>query len=164
MTIRKPVVLGDDGEFQQLQPGDAISSPTNTPSIRPVANGGTAALPFGAPVYASAADTVKPAQANAKATAAVIGLVYDATIAAGANGNIAETGTMVGTAAQWDAVVTGQAGALTFNSLYFLDTANPGKLTTTVPSGAGSGVCNALVGRALSSTELVLIMRDPILL
>lgn len=165
MTIRAPLVLGADGLPQQLQTGDSISAPTSTPSIRAVANGeASAALAFGMPVYASAADTVKRAQGNAKSTGAVIGLVYDASIAAAANGNIAESGVLVGTATQWDAAVTGQTGGLTFNSVYFLDTANVGKLTTTVPSGNGTGVVNTKIGRALSSTELELDIRDPILL
>ncbi len=165
MTIRIPLVLGNDGLSQQLQPGDSISAPVNTPSIRAVANGeSSSALAFGMPVYASAADTVKRGQANAKTTGSVIGLVFDATIAAGANGNIAESGVLVGTTAQWDAVVTGEAGGLTFNALYFLDAANVGKLTTTVPSGAGTGVVNTLVGRAISSTELEINIQAPILL
>ena len=159
MTIRPPLVIGTDGLFQQLQSGDSIAAPTNTPSIRSVANGETtASLTFGMPVYASAADTVKRAQA------AVVGLVYDATIASAANGNIAETGVMVGTTAQWDAAVTAQTGGLTFNTLYFLDSANVGKITTTVPSGAGTGVVNTLIGRAISTTELELSLQPPLLL
>ncbi len=165
MAIRLPLVLGNDGLTQQLQSGDSISAPVNTPSIRAVANGeASAGLVFGMPVYASAADTVKRAQANAKSTGAVIGLVADASIAAAANGNMAENGVLVGLTAQWDAVVTGQSGGLTFNAIYFLDPANVGKLTTTVPSGNGTGVVNTKIGRAISSTELELDIRDPILL
>ena len=77
---------------------------------------------------------------------------------------MADNGVLVGTTAQWDAVVTGQTGGLTFNSLYFLDPTSPGKLTTTPPTTAGSGQCNVLVGRAMSTTELALNIRDPILL
>ena len=165
MTIRSPLVLGNDGLPQQLQSGDSIAAPINTPSIRAVANGeASASLAFGMPVYASAADTVKRAQANAKSTGTVIGLVFDSSIASAANGNIAESGVLIGTVAQWDAAVTGETGGLTFNALYFLDSANVGKLTTTVPSGAGTGVVNTKVGRAISTTELELDIRDPILL
>ena len=163
MTTRQPLVLGADGLPQQLQPGDTISAPTNTPSIRAVANGeASASLAWGAPVYASAADTVKRAIASAKSTSGVIGLVYDPTIASGANGYIAQSGFMVGTTTQWDSVVTGQAGGLTFGALYFLDPANIGKLTTTVPTQTGT--VNVLVGRALSTTELDLTIQPPILL
>jgi hypothetical protein len=116
------------------------------------------------PVYNSAADTVKRAQANAKSTGAVVGLVYDASIASAANGNIAQSGVLVGTTAQWDAVVTGETGGLIFNAIYFLDSANVGKITTTVPTGAGTGVVNTKVGRAISTTELELDIRDPLLL
>ena len=71
---------------------------------------------------------------------------------------------LIGTTAQWDAVVTGETGGLTFNSLYFLDSANVGKITTTVPTGAGTGVVNTLIGRAISTTELELNIQQPILL
>ncbi len=163
MAIRKPLVLGDDGLPQQLQANDAIAAPTNAPSIRPVANGeASTALVFGMAVYASAADTVKRGQANAKATSGIVGLVSDTSIAAGANGNICESGILIGTNAQWDAVVTGQTGGLTFNTLYFLDPANAGKLTATPPITAGQ--VNVLIGRALSQTELEVLTAQPILL
>ena len=163
MTIRQPLVLGADGLPQQLQPNDSLSAPVDTPSIRSVANGeASASIVFGMPVYSSAADTVKRAQANAKATSKVTGLVYDPTIASGANGNIAQSGILIGTAAQWDAVVTGQTGGLTFNSTYFLDPATPGKLTTTPPTTAGQ--CNVVIGTAISPTELELQIAQPILL
>ena len=109
MAIYPPVVIGPDGLFRNLQSGDSISAPTDTPSIRSVANGETSAsLTFGMPVYNTAADTVKRAQGNAKSTGAVVGLVYDASIAAAANGNIAQSGVLIGTTAQWDSVVTGE--------------------------------------------------------
>ena len=162
MTVRLPLVLGSDGLPQQLQSGDSISAPTDTPSIRSVLNGDTASLVFGMPVYSSAADTVKRAQANAKSTAKVTGLVYDTTIAANANGNIAQSGVLVGTSAQWDAVVTGETGGLIFNTTYFLDPANVGKLTASPPSTTGQ--CNVIIGTAISATELELQIAQPILL
>jgi len=163
MATRVPLVLGADGQIQQLQAGDNITSPVNTPSIRSVTNGESAtALVIGMPVYASAADAVKRAQANAKTTSLLAGLVYDVSIAAGAAGNIAQSGILVATAAQWDAVVTGESGGLTFNTNYFLDPANVGKLTATPPTTVGQ--CNTLVGRAISTTELEILLNQPILL
>ncbi len=164
MTLRVVLVLGSDGLPQQLQSGDTISAPTSLPSVRAVTNADSVSLPFGTPVYASAADAVKRGQANAKATAKLVGLVFDATIAAAAVGNIGTSGVMVGTPAQWDAVVTGETGGLTFNASYFLDPANVGKLTTTAPTTAGSGQCNTFVGTALSTTEIEVAIAQPILL
>lgn len=162
MTIRKPLVLGDDGLPQNLQPGDAISAPTNAPSINVMLNGEVATpLVIGMPVYTSAADTVKRAQANAKSTATLAGLVYDPSIAAGATGNIVESGILTATTGQWDAI-TGQTGGLTFASNYFLDAANPGKLTVTPPTTPGQ--VNTLVGYAQSTVDMVILRRDPILL
>lgn len=162
MTTRIVLVLGDDGLPQRLQPADTISVATTLMLVRAVTNADTASLPFGTPVYASAADAVKRGQANAKATSGLAGLVYDSTIAASAIGNIGTAGVMVGTTAQWDAVVTGQTGGLTFNSLYFLDPTNVGKLTTTPPTTAGQ--VNVFVGRAISTTELEVAIAQPILL
>jgi hypothetical protein len=162
MVQRKPLVIGDDGIPQQLQPGDSISAPTNAPSLRSAANGETAtALPFGAPVYASSGTAVKRGQANAKATSKLVGLVYDASVAAGANGSVAQGGILTGTTAQWDAVA-GTSGGLAVGAFYFLDATNPGKLTATAPITAG--LVNVCVGSALSSTELEVDIELPILL
>lgn len=163
MAQRKPLVLGDDGLAQQLQAGDTISAPTNAPSLRATTNGeSAAAMTFGAPVYAATGTSVKRAQANAKATSKVAGLVYDASIAAGASGQINQSGIQTGTTAQWDAVVTGQSGGLTVGAYYFVDAANPGKLTATAPSTVGQ--CNVLVGQAISATDMEVDPLPPILL
>ncbi|GBU19361.1 hypothetical protein AwMethylo_35760 [Methylobacterium sp.] len=154
-------MLGDDGLPQQLQSGDAISVPTNAPSLRPAINGESVAIPFGTPVYASTGTGVKRGQANAKATAKIIGLVYDANVAAGATGSVAQGGILTGTTAQWD-TVAGTTGGLAFGTYYFLDAANPGKLTATAPTTAGQ--VNVCVGSALSSTELEVDIELPILL
>lgn len=162
MTARAPLVIGSDGLPQQLQSGDSVTVPVTTTQIRSVMNGEASnALVIGAPAYASAADTVKRGQANAKSTAQLAGLGYDTSIAAAANGNIIQSGVLVATTAQWDAVA-GTTGGLSFGTKYFLDPANPGKITSTVPSTVGQ--CVTLVGVALSTTELELLLRDPILL
>lgn len=162
MATRLPLVLGADGLPQQLQPGDSISAPMNTPSLRGVTNAeSSAAITFGMPVYASGADAVKRGQANAKSTAKIAGLVYDSSIAAGATGNIAQSGVLVGTTTQWDAVA-GTTGGLAFGAYYFLDPANVGKITATPPTTTGQ--VNVLIGIALSGTELELEITPPILL
>lgn len=162
MATRLPLVIGADGLPQQLQPGDSISAPTNAPSLRSASNGETtAALPFGTPVYAFSGTAVKRGQANAKATSKIIGLVYDASIATGANGSVAQGGILTGSTAQWDAVA-GTSGGLAVGAFYFLDATNPGKLTATAPSTAGQ--VNVCIGSALSSTELEVDIELPILL
>lgn len=162
MTLRMPLVIGSDGLIQQLQPGDSISAPMNTPSLRAVTNAeATAALPIGTPVYTSATDAVKRAQANAKTTGKVAGLVNDASIAAGAIGNVAQSGIVVATTAQWDAVA-GTTGGLTPNTYYFLDPATAGKITATAPSTTGQ--VNTLIGLSISSTALEVDPVAPILL
>jgi hypothetical protein len=160
MTTRAVLVLGADGLTQQLQSGDAISVPISGIDYRSMTNGESSlAVAIGQPVYASAADTVK--LANAKATSGVIGLGYDTSTAFGAAGYIQCSGIVTATTAQWD-TVTGGSGGLVFNTLYFLDPATFGKLTATPPTTVGQ--CLTLVGRGLSTTELALSIRDPILL
>lgn len=162
MAQKLPLVVGSDGLPQQLQTGDTLNVPTTTTQLRSLTNGESAtAIVIGAPVYASAADTVKRGQANAKSTSGIIGLGYDTSIAAAATGSIIVDGVLVATTTQWDAVA-GTTGGLTFNTLYFLDPANPGKITSTVPTTVGQTV--TVVGRAISTTELELLLRDPILL
>ena len=162
MALKIPLVIGTDGLTQQLQAGDTLLAPTNTPSIRAITNGeSSAAITIGMPVYASAADTVKRAQANAKTTSKLAGLGYDSSIAAAAIGNIASEGVLVATTTQWDAVA-GTTGGLAFNTVYFLDPTTAGKITATPPTTTGQ--CNVIVGIALSSTELELQIEQPILL
>lgn len=151
MAIRSPLVIGSNGRPQQLQSGDSIAVPTTQTNTQALINNEVASIPIGTPVYLQAAGAVKKAQANAGATARVVGLVYDASIAASASGSIATDGVLSATTTQWDAI-TGQTGGLTFGSLYFLDPATAGKLTATPPTTAGQ--YNTLVGFALSSTVM----------
>lgn len=162
MALKIPLVLGSDGLPQQLQSGDTVTAAASTYTSRAVTNGeSSSAIVIGAPVYASAADTVKRAQANAKATSKLAGLGLDASVAAAATGNIITSGILIATTTQWDAVA-GTTGGLTFGTYYFVDPANPGKITSTAPTTAGQ--CVTLVGMALSATELELDIQPPILL
>ena len=164
MTARAPLVLGADGLPQQLQSADSLAITVTTVPIKLVTNGeSSAALVIGAPVYATATDTVKLARANAKATSGILGLGYDTTTAASGTGNIQTDGTLVATTGQWDAVA-GTTGGLIFNTLYFLDPSTAGKITSTVPTSSGVGQCVVVIGRALSTTELELQIGQPILL
>jgi hypothetical protein len=161
MANRIPLVLVN-GQVQQLQSGDAISVPSATYDGRTATNAeSSAALTAGMPVYISGNSAVKRAQANAAGTAGVAGIWLDPSTAAAASGNYAAGGVAVCTTAQWDAV-TGATGGLTAGSLYFLDAATAGKLTTTAPSTAAQLV--TLVGRALSTTDMEMLLELPILL
>lgn len=162
MTIRSPLVLGADGLPQQLQSGDSISVASAQYSSRSVTNGeSSAAIVIGAPVYATGADTVKRAQANAKSTSKLAGLGLDASTAAAGVGYIITGGILVATTAQWDAVA-GTTGGLSFGTYYFVDPASAGKITSVVPVTVGQ--CVTLVGMAISTTELELQIQPPVLL
>jgi hypothetical protein len=164
MASRIPLVIGSTGLPQQLQAGDTLGNVAAAKYNNEVFTNGesSAALVIGTPVYVSAAGSVKRAQANAASTADVIGLWVDPTTAASSSGNCAVGGILSATTTQWDAVVTSESGGLTFDTLYYLDPANPGKLTITVPTTVGQS--NVLVGRAMSTTDMRLILATAILL
>lgn len=100
-------------------------------------------------MYASAANTYSPAQANAVSTSRIAGVAL-ATVGSGDPLTI-----------QTDGIVTGFAG-LTFNTLYYLSPSTPGAITSTRPTTVGQVV--APVGLALSSTNLLLKTHPNVLL
>jgi len=125
-----------------------------------VTNGTASTIPAGSAVYISGSDTVSLAVASTFATSGVIGLATKA-IAAGASEIITAAGFVTLSTGEWDAV-TGQVGGLTINGLYFLSPFTAGYLTTVPPTTPGQ--CNVLIGRALSSTTLLVAIQPPILL
>lgn len=162
MATRIPLVVGASGLVQQLQSGDQIVAPLATTDVRTYTNGeSSTAIVVGAPVYSSAAGSVKRGKADATSTSFIIGLGYDASISASASGNIAVGGVLNTSTANWDAV-TGGSGGLTFNAPYFLDPSTAGKLTVTAPSTVGQS--NVLVGIATSTQDMELKFQPPILL
>lgn len=162
MANRKPLVIGADGRPQQLQAGDTLQATVTGGEQQQLTNNNAGAVVIGAPVYIVANDAFDKAQANASATKEVVGLVAQApSIANGVAGPVQVAGILSATTAQWDAVA-GTSGGLTANTTYFLDPANAGKITPTVPSTVGQYV--AELGRSISTTELNVAIKQPILL
>lgn len=156
MAVRKPLVQVA-GQIQQLQAGDSIEHPDLYTRV----NNNAGAIVIGQPVYVDGAGSVDLAQADALATAEVLGLVADVSIAAAASGGIATDGKLTATTGQWD-VVTGETGGLTPGAKYFLDAATPGMLTQTAPQTDGEVIAPVLV--ALSTTEAEINIDHTILL
>jgi hypothetical protein len=150
MAKKKPLVL-TNGEVEQLQAGDYIQE-TEFPILT---NGETGAIVIGNVVYASGADTVKKAKADASGTSRAIGLVTDPSIAAAASGSIQTGGILAIATTGWD-LVTGQTGGLTPNVPYFVSTTVAGNLT---PTPASSGYSQE-IGFAISSTELLVTAKQ----
>jgi hypothetical protein len=144
MASRKPLVL-NGGAIEQLQSGDTLDAATTGKDV--VNLTASAALAVGDAVYISAAGTVAKAQANAVATARVIGFAAES-IGASASGPI-----------QTDGILPGMTG-LTAGATYYLSDATPGLVSSTPPSGAGKYV--VCVGTAISETELEISIREPI--
>lgn len=122
-------------------------------------NGGS--IVIGAPVYSVSAGNVDKAKSDALATSEVIGCVADVSISASAVGNIQTRGTVTATTGQWDAVA-GTSGGLAANTIYYLDPATAGKITSTAPTTVGQLVVR--IGKALSTTQLELDISFPVLL
>ena len=149
MASRKPLVVGADGRPQQLQTGDTLNAAVSETETQQWTNGDVAPHIIGDVVYIFTADTVKLAQANAAATAEAIAIAA-ATIAPAAVGSYQTSGTLAG--------LTG----LVAGSTYFLSPTVPGGTTTTVPTAAGQWVVE--IGKAISTTELLIRIREPIAL
>ncbi len=160
MTVRIPLVQ-DAGQIEQLQAGDTIAVTVPPYITAPLTNGNAGAITVGQAVYASAPDTVDLARADNAATKQVIGIVFDATIAPAALGNIALTGIVTASTAAWDAL-TGDTGGLVVGARYFLDPGTDGSITQTAPSVAGQYIKQ--VGVGISTTELDVSIQDDILL
>ena len=87
MAIKKPLVIGSNGEIEQLQAGDTIDVTTASNQVFTATNAMGWALTIGQAVYISAANTVEAALADDVTTSGVVGLVADASIAGAANGS-----------------------------------------------------------------------------
>lgn len=146
MAQRKPLVL-NSGQIEQLQAGDYISDE----SLPTFTNNNAGALVIGAPVYMVANDAVDKAKADAVGTVNVIGLMTPTSTAAAATGAVLLEGVLSATTGQWDAV-TGGSGGLVKDTIYYLDPAAAGMLTSTAPSTAGQFVVQ--IGIGLSTTEI----------
>lgn len=160
MSTRKPLVIVS-GQVERLQSGDLIANEYVTPPILNATNDNGSTINICEAVYLKSDGDVDLAKADAIATADVLGVVYDATIASAAEGNIAIGGIMTATTGQWDAV-TGDSGGLTPGSVYYLDASTAGNLTTTAPDTDGQVVTR--VGKALSATQMYVNPEAPILL
>jgi len=158
MAARKPLVMVN-GRIRQLQSSDTLDAVVSEVDVISQTNGNAGAIVIGTPVYTTVADTVDKAKADAYATSEVLGLVKDASVAAGQPGMIQTDGVLTATTGQWDAI-TGQVGGLTTGAIYFLSPTTAGHLTSTAPSATGQLV--ARVGKALSPTELEITIEQPV--
>lgn len=164
MALRKPLVIVD-GQIEQIQSGDTLNAVVAEIETLTQTNDEAGALVICTPVYSDAADGVKKAQANASGTVEVIGFATAATIATGQPATVQTSGVLSATTTQWDACAAtadSQSGGLTFNTVYYLDAAAAGKYTKTAPTADGKYVVR--LGKAISTTEMLIDIQEPILL
>lgn len=149
MAIKKPLVI-TNGQIEQLQAGDTLANPN---LLQRTFDSTTT---IGQAVYASGANTLDLARANAQSTVRVAGLAAE-TVGTGNTGNVLADGVLTLTTTQWDAIA-GTTGGLTPGANYFLSEATAGNLTETAPA-TGFVV---QVGHALSDTEFEIEVQQPI--
>lgn len=153
MARRSPLCM-NSGQIEQIQFGD------NFGNIVLRANGSGSTALGGNPVYAHSATDYRRALATSLTTSRVVGICITASAINGADMAIQCDGVVELSTTLWDAV-TGQSGGLTAGANYFLGT-SVGTLVLTPPSSATEVI--VLVGRALSTTELRLILGPQVLL
>lgn len=159
MAIQKvPVFDTSTGQFRNATSSDTFNLPTAATNVWQMVNDNAAAITVGKPVYVKSNGNVDLARANAASTTDILGLVYDASIAAAGTGAIATDGPVTATTAQWDAI-TGDTGGLVPGSTYFLSAATAGAITKTCPSTAGQFAVR--LGKALSATVLDVTVEPP---
>lgn len=154
MAIKKPLVIGSNGEIEQLQAGDIILAGSTTQSFSAI-NENAGAISQGQVVYVSSSGNVNLANNAAEATAKAIGVVEDASIASTASGSVLTDGAI--TIADWTTIAG--AATLTAGAVYFLDGVD-GNITTIPPTLAGSYVVR--IGTAISTTTLEVSISRPI--
>lgn len=161
MALKKPLVISS-GQIQQLQSTDTLDvTAVGGGDVVSQTNDEVAPIVICTPVYNDANDGVKKAKADAAGTKDVMGLVHDASITNAVAGMIHVNGVLTATTGQWDAVF-GTTGGLTKGTRYYLSAATAGIATATAPTAAGQYVVE--LGLAISTTELIVDIKSPILL
>lgn len=159
MAIKKALVQSN-GKVKQIASTDNLES---TIISTQMINGTASTIVKFKSVYVDSTGSVNSFdQATGfSASADVVGMVVDTSIASGATGNIALSGILEGTTGEWDAV-TGQTGGLTKGSTYFLGVGTAGNITVTPPSVSGDVVVS--MGTALTTTKFKLNIQSGIAL
>ena len=144
--VKQPLVIGPQGQIQQLQSGDSITATSVGSQFNAVNGDATTHLP-GTVVYISSNGTVQAATANSYNTVRAVAL-STGTVASFATG-----------AYQVDGLVSG-FNNLTPNTTYFLSPTAAGGITATVPTTNGQWVLS--IGVAYSPTQINVAFSPPI--
>lgn len=148
MALRKPLVLVN-GQIQQIQSGDTLNATIAEVESVSLTNSDAAASAVGEVFYLFGANSVKKAKADAVGTTR--GMCFAVAVTAAA---------AIGTF-QTSGVLAGLTG-LTVGSVYYLSAATGGAITATAPSTTGQYVQE--VGQAISTTEMLIGLKAPILI
>jgi len=134
---------------ETLEAIDAAIGTINTDNARDIVqytNDNAGAITLGQAVYISSADSVDLANNSADATDDPMGLVYEASIASAASGDIVTNGLAIG-------VISGA----TAGDKYYLQSTD-GVIGTTVPTASGQNV--VFMGIAKNATDLQLRIQN----
>lgn len=157
MAVRKPLVLGDTKQIEQLQPGDTIAGAGgNVVQSMDAAQALTKLMA----VQIFGPDEVDRVRADTDPPIPCVGLIL-ADVLVNDPVDVQFAGIVTGTAAEWEAV-GGGVGGLTAGTFYYLSDTNDGGITPVAPSTAGHFV--QVIGFALNSTDMMLQIGEPVLL
>lgn len=145
MAAKKPLVLGTNGEPEQLQSGDTLLAPVSEVDIMTKTASGAIAIRDA--VYVTSGGNVSKAKADASGTRIVLGFAT-AAISDTASGSI-----------QTDGILSGFS-SLTPGARLFLSQATAGAIVEDVSGYTTGWICP--VGVALSATEIEINIAIPI--
>lgn len=163
-SARKPLVLDENNEIQQLQSGDTLAATIAGGDVYNLKNTSGSTMIEGTAVYAhTVAGEVKISTAEDNSPiekARTLGLVVQTYgIANNATGAIHLGGPMSLPTTTWDPL-TGDTGGLTPGKVYFLKSESSGAITKIPPTGPGEWVVR--IGTAISTTTLMVNIQPPI--
>lgn len=157
MTAKRPLVI-TDGLPAQLASDETLDATLSTAAIELINTTGEAQA-LGTPVILKVPNEFELAQGNNRARAEVVGLLK-ATVSPGITGLVQASGLITaGLAVDW-ALVTESETNLVPNSVYYLSTTAPGKITNIPPTTEGAYLVR--LGKALTTTVFQLAIEPPI--
>lgn len=133
-TSRKPLVLDNNKQIQQLQPDELLDAAFTGGDkyIMTTDALGTTICQVVSVVSSGIITLARADSADLVAKARAIGLATE-TIGSGTAVTIQQAGNFTALTGEWD-TITGQTGGLTAGAPYFLSAATEGKLTPTPPA------------------------------
>jgi hypothetical protein len=153
MSARLPLVI-NDGQVEQLQPGDTLLIPAPNVDISIKTNGGASPLSICNPVYVKSDGTVDFCDPTTRPD--FFGLVLDNIITAGNPGEVQSDGVITAVINLWNGVIFPPTSSGLSPGVQYYLMPSPGYITSTPDAYLTSGQFKVPIGIASSTTEFLL--------